>query len=63
MDMASSLVHHPGLATSTTPSGFNTSSGTSDLSGLEGLVNAAAAHDPARYVIIFLKYKIILIGY
>jgi len=66
MDMASSLVHHPGLATSTTVgggivpgSGFGNSAASvtgaavsaaaSDLSGLEGLVNAAAAHDPASY--------------
>ena len=68
--MASSLVHHPGLATSTTVgvvpgSGFGNSASAvagaavgaaavnavaaSDLSGLEGLVNAAAAHDPASY--------------
>ena len=49
--MASSLVHHPGLATSAAAAGntvpnFQTSS---DLSGLEGLVNAAAAHDPNNY--------------
>eukprot|EP00093_Oithona_nana_P004099 04099.XXX_72275_68697_1 [CDS] Oithona nana genome sequencing. len=45
MDMASSLVHHPGLATPS-QANFQTSS---DLSGLEGLVNAAAAHDPNNY--------------
>jgi len=66
---SSSLVHHPGLASSTT--GLPTSAGSthnfnplahaaasvvsgstsSDLSGLEGLVNAAAAnaHDPNNY--------------
>lgn len=43
--MASSLVHHPGLATPS-QANFQTSS---DLSGLEGLVNAAAAHDPNNY--------------